>query len=53
MATGENREGSKQSRGREREQWINGVRDGALDVKRNGVGWKWALVKEDTRVFQI
>ncbi len=38
---------------REREQQINGVRDGALDGDRNGVGWKWLLVKTDTRVFQI
>ncbi len=40
MATGENRVGSKQSREkcREREKQINGVRDGALDGNRNGVG---------------
>ncbi len=25
---------------REREEQINGVRDGALDRNRNGVGWK-------------
>jgi hypothetical protein len=40
---------------REREQWINGVRDGvrdgALDIDGNGVGWKWRLVKRDTFYF--
>jgi len=36
MATGENRVWSKQ-RGREREQQINGVRDGVLDRNGNGV----------------
>jgi len=38
MATGENRLGSKQSREKEREQQINGVRDRAIDGNRNGVG---------------
>jgi hypothetical protein len=37
--------------GREREQQINGVRDGALDRNGNDVGWKWQLVKKDTLVF--
>ncbi len=37
MVTGENRVGSKW---REREKQINGVRDGALEGFRNGVGWK-------------
>ncbi len=41
MATGENRK-------REREQQISRVRDRALDINRNGVGWKWLLVKKDT-----
>jgi hypothetical protein len=27
------------------------VRDIALDRNGNGVGWKWPLVKKDTRVF--
>ncbi len=35
----------------EREQQINGVRDGVLDRNGNGVGWKWLLVKRDTWVF--
>jgi hypothetical protein len=39
--------GSK-GRGREREEQINGVRDGALDRNGNGMGWKWSLVKKDT-----
>ncbi len=30
--------------GREREQQINGVRDGTLDRNGNGMGWKWPLV---------
>jgi hypothetical protein len=30
---------------REREQQINGVRDGALDRDGNGVHQKWLLVK--------
>jgi hypothetical protein len=51
-ATGEDRAGNKQSgereRGREREEQINRVRDGALDGNRNGLGWKWLLVKKDT-----
>jgi hypothetical protein len=58
MATGENRVGSKQSRvererererqtEREQQQQINRVRDGVLDVNRNGVGCKWPLVKKD------
>ncbi len=41
MATGENRK-------REREQQIIRVRDRALDINRNGVGWKWLFVKKDT-----
>ncbi len=32
-------------REREREQWINGVRDRALYRNGNGVGQKWLLVK--------
>jgi hypothetical protein len=49
IATGENRVGSKRSRReREREQWINGVRDVALDRNGNSIGWKWPLVKRDT-----
>ncbi len=42
-------------RGREieRKQWINGVRDGALDRNGNGVGQKWPLVKMDTWVFLV
>ncbi len=36
---------------REREQQINGVRDGALDRNGNGMGWKWPIVKRDTLVF--
>ncbi len=35
-------------REREREQWINGVRDRTLDRNGNGVDWKWPLVKKDT-----
>jgi hypothetical protein len=38
---------------REREEWINRVRDGALDRNGNGVGQKWLLVKMDTRVFLV
>jgi hypothetical protein len=45
MATDENRVGSKQNR--EREEQINRVRYGALDKNRNGVDWKWSLVKKD------
>jgi hypothetical protein len=46
IATGEIRVGSKlRGREREREQWIYGVRDGALDRNGNGMGWKW---KRDT-----
>ncbi len=37
----------------EREQWVNGVRDGALDRNGNGVGKKWPVVKMDTRVFLV
>ncbi len=48
MATGTNRVESKPSGEREREQRINGVRDGALDGDRNGMGQKWPLVKKDT-----
>jgi hypothetical protein len=33
---------------REREQQINGVREGALLRIGNGVGWKWPLAKKDT-----
>ncbi len=33
---------------REREEQINGVRDGALVRCGNGVGQKWPLVKIDT-----
>ncbi len=33
---------------RERELQINGVRDGVLDRNKNGIGWKWLLVKKDT-----
>jgi hypothetical protein len=33
---------------REREQGINGERDGALGRDGNGVGKKWQLVKMDT-----
>jgi hypothetical protein len=47
MATGENRVGSQLGE-RKREQWINGVRDEVFDRNRNGVGWKWPLVKKDT-----
>ncbi len=28
---------------RERDPWINGVRDGALESIGNGVSWKWPL----------
>ncbi len=41
ITTGEIRVGSKRrgrEREREKEQWINGVRDGALDRNGNGVG---------------
>jgi hypothetical protein len=39
IETGENRVGSKQrGREREREQWINRVRDGALDRNGNDIG---------------
>jgi hypothetical protein len=52
ITTGENRVGSKRRvREREREQQINGVRDGAFDRNGNGVSWKWPLVKKDTWVF--
>ena len=52
ITTGENRVGSKnRGRGREREQQINRMRDGALDRNGNGVGWKWLLVKKDTQYF--
>ncbi len=47
MATGKNRVGSKQSGERVRVQ-INEVRDGALNRNRNGMGWKWPLVKGGT-----
>jgi hypothetical protein len=33
---------------REREQQINGVREGALGRNGNVVGWKWLLVEKDT-----
>ncbi len=36
----------------EREHWVHGVRDRAFDKYRNGLGWKWPLVKKDTLVFQ-
>ncbi len=39
---------SRVKRVREREQPINRVRCGALDRNRNGMGWKWLLVKMDT-----
>jgi hypothetical protein len=39
IATGENRVGSKwRGRQREREQWINRVREGALERNGNDVG---------------
>ncbi len=54
IPTGVNRMRSKRKRGkREREQQINGVRDRELNRKRNGVGWKWQLVRKDTLVFKI
>ncbi len=42
---GISREGERE---REREQQINGMRDGAEDRNGNGVGWKWPFVKKDT-----
>ncbi len=30
---------------REREEWINGVRDGVLDINGSNVGQKWLLGK--------
>jgi hypothetical protein len=53
MATGENGVGSKwRDRGEiEREQWINGVRDGALEGFRNGACWKWPLGKRTPEYF--
>ncbi len=38
----------ERERERKKEQWISGVRDGALDRNGNGVGQKWPLVKMDT-----
>ncbi len=35
-------------REREREQWINRVRDGALDSNGSGMGQKWPLEKLNT-----
>ncbi len=35
----------------DREQQINGVREGAMVQDGNGVGQKWPLVKLNTRVF--
>jgi hypothetical protein len=35
----------------DKEQQINGVREGALVQDGNGVGQKWPLVKLNTRVF--
>ncbi len=50
MATGENRVGSKRNRVRERERArerrIIKVRE-RVGGNRNGVGWKWTLVKKD------
>ncbi len=41
ILTGENRVGSKRREGeREREEQINGVRDGALEKFGNGMGWE-------------
>ncbi len=39
LGSGEEKEGE-----REREQWINRVREGALVRNGNGVRWKWPLV---------
>jgi hypothetical protein len=43
----------ERGREREREQWISGVGDGALEGFGNGMGWKWPLGKKDTRIFQV
>ncbi len=32
----------------DRKKWVNRVRVRALDGNRNGLGWKWLLVKKDT-----
>jgi len=50
IAMGENGVGSKR---REREQWISGVRDEALDRSGNGDGLKWPLVKKVTWVILV
>jgi hypothetical protein len=42
MATGKSRVGNKQRRERQREQ-ISGVREGAKERIKNGVGRKWQL----------
>ncbi len=44
IVTCENAVGNKWG---EREQQINGVRDGTSDRNGNIVGWKWPLVKKD------
>ncbi len=51
MASGENRVGSKW-REREREEQICGVRDGALEIFRNGVDWKQSLGKRIPENFK-
>ncbi len=51
MAAGENSVSCKQ-RQKKREQWINRVRDGALEGFRNGVGWKWPLRKRTPDHFK-
>ncbi len=38
---------------RERELQINRARDGVLDRYRNGVSWKWLLVKKTPEHFRI
>jgi len=38
MVAGKNRVGNKMKRGRE--EWIKGVRDGAKERTKNGIGWK-------------
>ncbi len=45
--------GVSREREREREEWINGVRDRMLDRNGNGVGWKCPLVEDDTWVFLV
>jgi hypothetical protein len=38
---------------REREKWINLVKDGVLDRNGSGMGQNWLLEKLNTRIFLV